>query len=76
LSDAKRKFKPGSIPTIVMEDVVGKVPSVATIPELAESMDDFNKLTGLESVKTAIKEFLALAESNYKRELDGLPVDS
>jgi hypothetical protein len=56
---------------IVVEDVIGKEPSIETNRALAEVFADLNKLVGQEKVKSAFHSILRFAQSNYKAELAG-----
>ena len=56
---------------IVVEDVIGKEPSIETNRALAEVFADLNKLVGQEKVKAAFHSILRFAQSNYKAELAG-----
>lgn len=73
-SEAKRRFSSGT-PSLTMEDVIGQIPSVASIPALARAVEQLENMTGLKSAKEAVREFISVAEANYRRELDGLPID-
>ena len=56
---------------IVVEDVIGKEPSIETNRALAEVFADLNKLVGQQKVKSAFHSILQFAQSNYKAELAG-----
>ena len=56
---------------IVVEDVIGKEPSVETNRNLAAVFADLNKLVGQSKVKSAFRSILQFAQSNYKAELAG-----
>ena len=56
---------------IVIEDVIGKEPSVETNQNRAAVFADLNKLVGQAKVKSAFRSILQFAQSNYKAELAG-----
>ena len=64
-------LKNGGTPTITMENLIGKPPSEENIPELAMAMRELEGKTGLQKVKEAVRQLLAVAKANYDAELRG-----
>ncbi len=59
---------------IVVEDIIGKQPSIANNRALAEVFVDLDKLVGQEKVKAAFRSILTFAQNNYDAELAGKEV--
>ena len=59
---------------IVVEDVIGKQPSIENNRALAEVFVDLDKLVGQEKVKAAFRSILTFAQKNYDAELVGAEV--
>jgi len=77
ISFAKKRFfdETDKVPTIRVEDVIGRKPSREENEELDTALKDLDKLTGLGSVKESVKQLLITAEANYEKELRGEPID-
>lgn len=67
VSEAKHRYRDG-VPTLIVEDVIGKEPTEENIPELKRTMDQLRAMTGLARVKECIQELVDMARSNYKNE--------
>lgn len=52
-----------------------RAPSRETNPELAAILDELDSMVGLEKVKKALYGLVDTAQRNYKKELEGVPVD-
>ena len=62
----------GGADTILqMEDVVGPPPIPERLPALRAALEELDAMIGLEEVKRAAKSLVALARTNYHRELRG-----
>ena len=61
----------GADPVLHMEDVVGPPPTPERLPALAEALRELDAMIGLEQVKRAARQLVALAKTNYHRELRG-----
>ena len=65
----------GAIPTLIMEDVIGKEPTRASNPELDAALTELEGMVGLSSVKAELQKLVSVSERNYKHEVAGERVD-
>jgi len=70
----RRRSSEAAAPTqnsLTMVDIIGPPPDRTRVPDLGHAMDELDKMTGLEDVKTTMSRLESLAMTNYQRQLNG-----